>query len=100
MLGGETNWICEIKKKEGKFLDWVLFKGPIETLENSSKYIEPAYEVTTEYESKPINNADVKETGSLTFARNWEFGESVIYPNILVPPNLIENDHIFEIFGL
>ena len=38
-------------------------------------------------------------TGSLTFAQNWESGESVIYSFILVPPNLIENDHISAFFG-
>ena len=34
-----------------------------------------------------------------TYAWNWESGESVIYFNILVPPNLIENDHNFVFFG-
>ena len=35
----------------------------------------------------------------ITFARNWESGESVIYSYILVPPNLIENDNNFVFFG-
>ena len=35
----------------------------------------------------------------ITFARNLEPGESVIYSYILVPPNLIENDHNFVFFG-
>ena len=34
-----------------------------------------------------------------TYAWNWESGESVIYSYILVPPNLIENDHNFVFFG-
>ena len=47
-----------------------------------------------------ILNDAIFMPGNLTFARNWESGESVIYSYILhSPPNLIKNDHIFMFFG-
>ena len=41
----------------------------------------------------------ILETRLSIYAWNWESGESVIYSYILVPPNLIENDHNFVLFG-
>ena len=64
------------------------------------------YDVTLEHQlgqwdfvrnGKSLNYPLIAEY--ITFARNWESGESVIYFYILVPRNLTENDHNFMFVG-